>query len=94
VIGMTTLREDTKEVAIAIGYDFLIVAFLFSWVIAIVLALVEVSLWVVFGIFLLGCLFFYTAIVISKRQADSEPEQEGAVATTALETTSHPKEEA
>ncbi|MCF2144099.1 MAG: hypothetical protein K9W42_10390 [Candidatus Heimdallarchaeota archaeon] len=71
---MTTLKEDTKEIAIAIGYDFLIVAFLFSWIAAIILALVEISLWVVFGVFLLGCLFFFSVVVISKNQEQAESE--------------------
>ncbi|NHJ33525.1 MAG: hypothetical protein FK732_11760 [Asgard group archaeon] len=72
---MTTLKEDAKDVGLALGFDLMLVAIIFCWVAAIVLALLEVTLWVVFGVFLLGCGFFFAVIYFSKKSEEKEKEQ-------------------
>jgi hypothetical protein len=73
---MTTLKEDAKEVGISLAFDFMLVAFVISWAAAIFLALIEVSLWVVFGVFLLGCGIFFGMLYLSRKIEEKEKEQE------------------
>lgn len=69
---MSTLKEDAKDVGLALVFDLMLVAIIFCWVLAIVLALLEVTLWIVFGIFLLGCGFFYVVIYFAKKSEEEE----------------------
>ena len=76
---MTTLKEDAKDVGLALVFDFLLVAFILCWVLALLLALLEVTLWVVFGVFLLGCGIFFLVLYFSKKNEEKEKEKEDAV---------------
>ncbi|NHK31548.1 MAG: hypothetical protein FK730_09365 [Asgard group archaeon] len=73
---MTTLKEDVKDVSLAIAFDLMLVAFVVCWVIAIILAFLEISLWVVFGLFLLGCGIFFALIYLSRKSEEKELEKE------------------
>ena len=85
MIKMTTLREDTKDIAISIGYDFLLVALLLCWLGAIILALVEVSLWVVFGVFLVGCGIFFAMLYIGSKAESKEKKEKVQTSSTVKE---------
>ena len=75
---MSTLKEDAKDVGLALAFDFMLVAIIICWVLALVLALLEVTLWVVFGVFLLGCGFFFLVLYLSKRHEEKEKEKEAS----------------
>jgi positive regulator of sigma E activity len=76
---MTTLKEDAKDVGLSLVFDFMLVAIILCWILAIVLALLEVTLWVVFGVFLLGCGFFFLVMYFSKKSEEKEKSKEKAV---------------
>ncbi|NHJ49719.1 MAG: hypothetical protein FK733_18150 [Asgard group archaeon] len=73
---MSTLKEDAKDVGLSIAFDLMLVAFVVSWVAAILLALFEVSLWVVFGVFLVGCGIFFAMLYFSQKLESKEKEAE------------------
>ncbi|MBN1329776.1 MAG: hypothetical protein JXA54_09910 [Candidatus Heimdallarchaeota archaeon] len=73
---MATLKEDVKDVSISLAYDLLLVALIFSWITAIVLALLEISLWLVFGFFLIGCGLFFSVIYIGQKYKEKEEQEE------------------
>jgi predicted membrane protein len=69
---MSTLKEDVKDVGLALVFDLMLVFIILFWVLAIVLALLEVTLWVVFGVFLIGCGFFFAVLYFSKKTEEKE----------------------
>ncbi len=73
---MATIKEDVKDVSISLAYDLLIVLFILSWIAAIVLALLEVSLWLVFGFFLIGCGLFFAVIYLGQKYKEKEEGEE------------------
>lgn len=73
---MSTLKEDAKDVGLALVFDLMLVAIILCWILAVVLALLEVTLWIVFGVFLLGCGFFYVVIYFSRKSEEEEKEKE------------------
>ncbi len=72
---MSTLKEDAKDVGLALVFDLMLVAILLCWGLAVVLALLEVTLWIVFGVFLLGCGFFYVVIYFSRKSEEEEKQK-------------------
>ena len=72
---MSTLKEDAKDVGLALVFDLMLVAIIFCWALAVVLALLEVTLWIVFGVFLLGCGFFYLVIYFSRKSEEEEKQK-------------------
>ena len=73
---MTSIKEDVKDVSIALAFDLMLVILIVCWVLAIVLALLEVSLWIVFGLFLVGCGLFFALLYFSKREEEKEKKAE------------------
>ncbi|MCG3252350.1 MAG: hypothetical protein KAX09_00760 [Candidatus Heimdallarchaeota archaeon] len=73
---MSTIKEDVKDVGIALIFDLMLIAIILCWVLAIVLALLEVTLWIVFGVFLLGCGFFFVVIYFSRKSEEEEQKKE------------------
>ena len=73
---MSTLKEDAKDVGLSIAFDLMLVAFVVCWTAAILLALFEVSIWVVFGVFLLGCGIFFAMLYFSQKIENKEKEAE------------------
>ncbi|MCK5157818.1 MAG: hypothetical protein KAR08_01570 [Candidatus Heimdallarchaeota archaeon] len=73
---MSTLKEDAKDVGLALVFDLMLIAIILCWVLAVVLALLEVTLWIVFGVFLLGCGFFYVVIYFTRKSKEEEEEEE------------------
>ena len=73
---MSTIKEDVKDVDIALIFDLMLIAIILCWVLAIVLALLEVTLWIVFGVFLLGCGFFFVVIYFSRKSEEEEQKKE------------------
>jgi membrane protein implicated in regulation of membrane protease activity len=73
---MTTLKEDAKDVSLSVAYDLMLVAFVVCWVIAVILAFLEISLWIVFGLFLLGCGIFFALIYLSRKSEEKEQEKQ------------------
>ncbi len=71
---MTSIKEDVKDVSLALAYDLMLVVLIVCWVVAIVLALLEVSLWIVFGAFLLGCGLFFALLYFAKKEEEKEKE--------------------
>lgn len=69
---MVSWKEEFKQAGIELGYDLLLVLLVISWVAAIVTAILEVSLWIVFGLFFLGCIFLYSMFYIAKRVEEKE----------------------
>ncbi|HUT80982.1 MAG TPA: hypothetical protein VMZ29_07245 [Candidatus Bathyarchaeia archaeon] len=72
---MATLKEDVKDVSISLAYDLMLVALIFSWITAIVLALLEISLWLVFGFFLIGCGLFFAVIYVGQKYKENEEKE-------------------
>ncbi|MCK5046455.1 MAG: hypothetical protein KAJ76_02495 [Candidatus Heimdallarchaeota archaeon] len=73
---MSTLKEDAKDVGLALVFDLMLIAIILCWVLAVVLALLEVTLWIVFGVFLLGCGFFYVVIYFTRKSKEEEEEKQ------------------
>lgn len=69
---MSTIKEDAKDVGLALVFDLMLVAIILCWVLAIVLALLEVTLWIVFGVFLLGCGFFFVVVYFARKSEEEE----------------------
>jgi membrane protein implicated in regulation of membrane protease activity len=59
-MSMVNWKEDLKKAGIAVVFDFMVIGLIMIWVAAIILALLEISLWVVFGLFLIGCILLFT----------------------------------
>ena len=72
---MTTLKEDTKDVGLSVAFDLMLVAFVVCWVMAIILALLGISIWIVFGIFLLGCGIFFALLYFSRKSEEQEQKE-------------------
>ncbi|MEA2071066.1 MAG: hypothetical protein U9O98_07225 [Asgard group archaeon] len=72
---MSSWKEDFKFAAINLAYDYAIVLLTIFWVTAIVLALLEISLWIVFGLFFLGCVTFYAIRVIFEPEGQKKQPQ-------------------
>ena len=81
----TTLKEDVKDVSLSLVYDFLLVAMIFSWLFAILFVLIEVSLWIVFGFFLLGFGFLTGVMWFNRKYAEDEEQAKLAVEETTVE---------
>ncbi|NHJ85353.1 MAG: hypothetical protein FK734_07810 [Asgard group archaeon] len=76
---MTSLKQDAKDIGLALAYDLMLVFLIVLWIIAIVLALLEISMWIVLGLFLVGCGMFFALLYFSKKH--EEKEQKTAVTT-------------
>ena len=82
---MTSLKQDAKDIGISLAYDLLLVFLIVLWIVAIVLALLEISMWIVIGLFLVGCGLFFALLYFSKKQEEKEQEPD----TTTDETPSN-----
>jgi hypothetical protein len=71
---MSTLKEDAKDVGLSLAFDLMLVAFVVCWIAAVLLAIFEISLWVVFGVFLLGCGIFFAMLYFSQKLEAKEKE--------------------
>lgn len=69
---MTSIKEDVKDVSISLALDLMLVVLIISWILAIVLTILEVSLWIVFGIFLVGCGLFFALLYLFKKEEEKE----------------------
>jgi len=90
---MSTLKQDVTDVSLSLVYDFLLVALIFSWMAAILLALIEVSLWIVFGIFLLGCGFLSGILYFNRKSEEEEKAKLAAENAEPAETSDKQPEE-
>ncbi len=70
---MTTLKEDAKDIGLSVAYDLMLVAFVICWVMAIILAFLEISIWIVFGVFLLGCGIFFALLHFTQKNDEEGP---------------------
>ena len=72
---MVSWKDEFKQAGIELGFDLLLVGLIICWIAAIVLAILEISLWVVFGFFLLGCIFLFSMFYVSSKYGDDEDEE-------------------
>ncbi|MBD3191876.1 MAG: hypothetical protein GF308_14610 [Candidatus Heimdallarchaeota archaeon] len=68
---MVTWKEDLKYAGQSILFYLLLAAVFICWIAAITLTVLEQSFWVVFGLFLLGTVFFLTIHVLSQEEESS-----------------------
>ncbi|NHJ05611.1 MAG: hypothetical protein EAX90_12365 [Candidatus Heimdallarchaeota archaeon] len=80
---MVQWKDEFKQAGLELGYDLMLVAVIISWVAAIILVILEISLWYVFGFFFLGCIFLYSMFYYSKSINEKEKEE---LAATEVET--------
>lgn len=65
---MATWKEDLKYAGQSILYYLLLAAVFICWIAAITLTILEHSFWVIFGLYLLGTVFFLTIHVLSQEE--------------------------
>jgi hypothetical protein len=70
---MAVTKEDVKELALTIAYDFVLVALIVCWVLAIAFVILESAFWLVILFFILGAGFFFMSIYLFK---DKDKEDE------------------
>ncbi len=90
MIILVSWKEEFKQAGLELGFDLLLVALIVCWVAAILTAILEVSLWVVFGLFFLGCVFLFSMFTISR---NSEEAEKKALALENVEDTENEAEE-
>lgn len=73
---MVSWKDEFKHAGIELGYDLLLVALVICWVAAVVTAILEITLWIVFGLFLLGCVFLFSMFYVSKKYDENEKEEQ------------------
>lgn len=69
---MAVNKEDLKYLALTLAYDFVLVALVICWVLAVALAILEAAFWVVILFFVLGAGFFFMTIYLFKEEEDEE----------------------
>ncbi len=69
---MVSWKDEFKQAGIELGYDLLLVALIICWIAAIVTAILEVSLWIVFGLFFIGCVFLFSMFTVSRNSDEAE----------------------
>ncbi|MFW9922918.1 MAG: hypothetical protein ACFFDW_06465 [Candidatus Thorarchaeota archaeon] len=72
---MVSWNDEFKQAGIELGYDLLLVALVICWVAALVTAILEVTLWIAFGLFFLGCVFLFSMFYVSRKYDEKEEEQ-------------------
>lgn len=72
---MVSWKDEFKQAGIELGYDLLLVGLLISWITAITLVILEISLWYVFGFFLLGCIFLFSMIYVYNKYGKEETDE-------------------
>ena len=73
---MVSWKEEFKQAGIELGFDLLLVGLIICWIAAIVVAILEISLWVVFAFFLLGCVFLFSMFYVARKYGDDDDEEE------------------
>ena len=73
---MATWKDDLKYAGHSLIFYSLLSGVAICWVVAIILTIVEVSLWIVLGFYLLGVVFFFSINYLSK---DDEKKEEEAI---------------
>jgi len=72
MIKLVSWKEEFKQAGLELGFDLLLVAVVISWVAAVVTALLEVSLWIVFALFFLGCVFLFAMFTVSRNSEEAD----------------------
>ena len=72
MITVVTWKEDIKQAGVELGYDLLLVAVIICWIAAVVTAILEVYLWIVFALFFLGCVFLFAMFTVSRNSEEAE----------------------
>lgn len=72
MIILVSWKEEFKQAGLELGFDLLLVALIICWVAAIVTAILEISLWIVFGLFFLGCVFLFSMFTVSRNSEEAE----------------------
>lgn len=80
---MVQWKDEFKQAGLELGYDLMLVAVIISWIAAIVLVILEISLWYVFGFFFLGCIFLYSMFYYSNSVNEKEKAEELGVTAEA-----------
>ena len=69
---MAVTKEDIKTLALTVAYDFVLVALVVCWAIAIALAILESAYWLPILFFVLGTGFFLMAVFLFKDENEEE----------------------
>ena len=73
---MVQWKDEFKQAGLELAYDLMLVAVIVFWVIALVLVILEASLWYVFGFFFLGCIFLFSMFYYSNTINEKEKAEE------------------
>lgn len=65
-------KEDLKHLALTLAYDFVLVALVVCWVLAIALVILESAFWLVILFFALGVGFFLMTVFLFKEETEEE----------------------
>ncbi|MHA1244604.1 MAG: SND2/TMEM208 family protein [Candidatus Heimdallarchaeota archaeon] len=84
---MAVNKEDLKELGLTLAYDFVLVALIVCWVLAIAFVILESAFWLVILFFVLGAGFFFMTVYLfkdeqeeSEKTSEDETEKEETVA--------------
>ncbi len=73
---MAVNKEDLKELGLTLAYDFVLVALIVCWVLAIAFVILESAFWLVILFFVLGAGFFFMTVYLFKDEQDEEDSEE------------------
>ncbi|MHA1505289.1 MAG: SND2/TMEM208 family protein [Candidatus Heimdallarchaeota archaeon] len=84
---MAVNKEDLKELGLTLAYDFILVALIVCWALAIAFVILESAFWLVILFFVLGAGFFFMTVYLfkdeqeeSEKTSEDETEKEETVA--------------
>ena len=69
-------KEDFKHLGLSLAYDFVLVALVVCWALAIAFAILESAYWLVILFFVLGTGFFLMTIFLFKEEEAEDAEED------------------
>ncbi|MHA1124830.1 MAG: hypothetical protein ACTSO7_01820 [Candidatus Heimdallarchaeota archaeon] len=82
---MVVNKEDLKYLALTLAFDFVLVALVVCWVLAIALVILESAFWLVILFFVLGAGFFFMSIYLFKDESEEDDIDEELVEAEPVE---------
>ena len=73
---MAVNKEDLKDLGLTLAYDFVLVALIVCWVLAIAFVILESAFWLVILFFVLGAGFFFMTVYLFKDDDEEEEDSE------------------
>ena len=92
---MATWKDDLKYAGRSVLFYLMLAVLVICWITAITLTILEVTFWVIIGLYLLGAVLFFTINYLSQEEEEEEgQEKKEEEKDKREETTKEPEEEA